>query len=127
MMIINLLGRISDDVYKNNTDLLSFYKLENVLYLFAGHSDYDIPLDTKFIRLYKEDSPLELFSMDAQLIDVVHFNQHLDFIPMGWRTIIGLKFISEIPYILNEMPKVDNYDSWDYRICIEAPQADLGL
>lgn len=105
-MILSVKGNVSEKVKQKLTVLNRFQQKQNIIFLFADYSDYEIPIGCQFskIEINGEDFTVN----DVLLIGVTQqFDKDFDYIPKGWKTIIVLavndknviKKFQDLPYI----------------------------
>ncbi|MEM7370409.1 MAG: hypothetical protein AAF587_17500 [Bacteroidota bacterium] len=115
---INILGRYSSKSFSNV--FVSKIEISEDVFLFiSGFSEFDIELGQVFSKAAKQGSTIFEQDFEAKLVLVRDsFGNKLDFIETGWRTIVGFRFLGDIPLTLKNLPFIQSFNDWEYKVML---------
>ena len=109
--IVRLVGHVNNETLKSVSKGLPMIDRIKTSYMFATHSSFDINLGHEFAVIFNENNPSEFCERVTQLHAVTQqFGKPFDLgIPRGWKTIVAIKFLNDIPDIITSMPHLETW------------------
>ena len=88
-------------------DLIPIDK-RDAIWLFANFSEADIPKGSKLSSIELGDG--EKIHCDGILSYITQqFAKPFEVVPLGWKTLVGVKFSTEVPMSLKTLPSLDSW------------------
>jgi len=110
---LQIVGVISEDLLKRFASIVNYKENKNQVVLFCRYSESNIPIGFIFRKIQDVDSG-EIFAIEATLKGI---SQQLripwEEVPMGWKTICNFEFKNNIPKVVSELKRLNDWFDYD--------------